>query len=175
MDCKRQRLYEAENKKKNPISFVSQLSPRAALASSGSAISFFSPGSSSPSPASLLVPKLLVRTFTRTFKILLYRMWCQSCQEEYKENDVGTRRENYKEASEMEEEHKREIENLKANVFFLRLHPLVDRHLPNVNVDMLLHGLSESHDEARPDPLYDPHKQALSSKPCWGPRWKTAT
>ncbi|KAL0928736.1 hypothetical protein M5K25_000655 [Dendrobium thyrsiflorum] len=77
------------------------------------------------------------------------RMWCQSCREEYKEKDAGTCKECYEEASETEEELKREIEDLKAKVSFLRLCPPVDPHLPNTNADLLLYGVSESHDEAK--------------------------
>lgn len=48
-------------------------------------------------------------------------MWCQSCREEYEEADAGTCKECYEEASETEEELKREIEDLKSKVAFLRL------------------------------------------------------
>lgn len=48
-------------------------------------------------------------------------MWCQSCREEYEEGDAGTCKECYEEASETEEELKREIEDLKAKIAFLRL------------------------------------------------------
>ncbi|XP_010911166.1 BTB/POZ domain-containing protein At4g08455 [Elaeis guineensis] len=48
-------------------------------------------------------------------------MWCQSCREEYEEGDAGTCKECYEEASETEEELKREIEDLKAKITFLRL------------------------------------------------------
>ncbi|KAJ0976847.1 hypothetical protein J5N97_012321 [Dioscorea zingiberensis] len=50
-------------------------------------------------------------------------MWCQSCREEYGEVDAGTCKECYEEASETEEELKREIEDLKSKVAFLRLSP----------------------------------------------------
>ncbi|XP_020595589.1 BTB/POZ domain-containing protein At4g08455-like, partial [Phalaenopsis equestris] len=76
------------------------------------------------------------------------RMWCQSCREEYKEKDAGTCKECYEEASETEEELKREIEDLKAKVAFLRLSPPVDSHFANSNADLLLHGVSESQDGA---------------------------
>lgn len=47
-------------------------------------------------------------------------MKCVSCREEYASRDAGTCRECYEEASETEEELKREIEDLKAKVAFLR-------------------------------------------------------
>ncbi|KAF3638349.1 hypothetical protein CQW23_03427 [Capsicum baccatum] len=48
------------------------------------------------------------------------RMKCVSCKEDYSSRDAGTCRECYEEASETEEELKREIEDLKAKVNFLR-------------------------------------------------------
>ncbi|KAL4308291.1 hypothetical protein GQ457_01G028290 [Hibiscus cannabinus] len=47
-------------------------------------------------------------------------MRCLSCKEEYAARDAGTCKECYEEASETEEELKREIEDLKAKVAFLR-------------------------------------------------------
>ncbi|XWS15186.1 hypothetical protein CRYUN_Cryun35bG0072700 [Craigia yunnanensis] len=47
-------------------------------------------------------------------------MRCISCKEEYGSRDAGTCKECYEEASETEEELKREIEDLKAKVAFLR-------------------------------------------------------
>ncbi|KAF5735476.1 hypothetical protein HS088_TW15G00983 [Tripterygium wilfordii] len=46
-------------------------------------------------------------------------MRCESCREEYGADDAGTCKECYEEASETEEELKREIEDLKARVAFL--------------------------------------------------------
>ncbi|XP_057973581.1 BTB/POZ domain-containing protein At4g08455-like [Malania oleifera] len=51
------------------------------------------------------------------------RMRCISCREEYGPRDAGTCKECYEEASETEEELKREIEDLKAKVDFLRFWP----------------------------------------------------
>lgn len=48
-------------------------------------------------------------------------MRCISCKEEYGSRDAGTCKECYEEASETEEELKREIEDLKAKVAFLSL------------------------------------------------------
>lgn len=47
-------------------------------------------------------------------------MKCVSCKEEYGSRDAGTCRECYEEASETEEELKREIDDLKSKVSFLR-------------------------------------------------------
>lgn len=47
-------------------------------------------------------------------------MKCVSCKEEYDADEAGTCRECYEEASETEEELKREIEELKSKVNFLR-------------------------------------------------------
>ena len=46
---------------------------------------------------------------------------CISCKEEYARRDAGTCKECYEEASEIEEELKREIEELKARVAFLTI------------------------------------------------------
>lgn len=48
------------------------------------------------------------------------QMKCVSCKEDYSSRNAGTCRECYEEASETEEELKREIEDLKAKVNFLR-------------------------------------------------------
>lgn len=68
-------------------------------------------------------------------------MWCQSCREEYEERDAGTCKECYEEASETEEELKREIDDLKSKVAFLRLaspHDLVS------TTDLVLHASSST-------------------------------
>lgn len=53
-------------------------------------------------------------------------MRCISCREEYLPRDAGTCKECYVEAGETEEELKREIEDLKAKVTFLRLSSSLD-------------------------------------------------
>lgn len=55
-------------------------------------------------------------------------MRCISCREEYGTRDAGTCKECYEEASETEEELKREIEDLKAKVAFLRFWSPLDHH-----------------------------------------------
>lgn len=82
-------------------------------------------------------------------------MWCQSCREAYEELDAGTCKECYEEASETEEELKREIEDLKSKVAFLRLNsPIESHHLhrssssssSSSSADILLHAFSVSTD-----------------------------
>ncbi|GLJ47536.1 hypothetical protein SUGI_1003890 [Cryptomeria japonica] len=48
-------------------------------------------------------------------------MTCLSCKDHYKASDAGTCRECYEEASETEEELKKEIEELKAKISFLKM------------------------------------------------------
>ncbi|CAL5066166.1 unnamed protein product [Urochloa decumbens] len=69
-------------------------------------------------------------------------MWCQSCKEEYEEEDAGTCKECYEEASETEEELKREIEDLRSRLHFLRLpSPTLDA-ASAPHADLLLHAIS---------------------------------
>ncbi|PKA51740.1 BTB/POZ domain-containing protein [Apostasia shenzhenica] len=82
-------------------------------------------------------------------------MWCHSCREEYDEEDAGTCKECYEEASETEEELKREIEDLKAKVAFLRLSSPLDPHLPHTSsasADLLLHAASDSQEASASSP-----------------------
>ncbi|PSS19459.1 BTB/POZ domain-containing protein [Actinidia chinensis var. chinensis] len=55
-------------------------------------------------------------------------MKCVSCREEYEPRDAGTCRECYEEASETEDELKREIDDLKSKVAFLRLWSPLEHH-----------------------------------------------
>lgn len=55
-------------------------------------------------------------------------MRCVSCLDEYDSSDAGTCKECYEEADETEEELKREIDELKAKVSFLRLCSPLDHH-----------------------------------------------
>ncbi|KAJ8762912.1 hypothetical protein K2173_023041 [Erythroxylum novogranatense] len=55
-------------------------------------------------------------------------MRCLSCKDEYGTRDAGTCKECYEEASETKEELKREIEDLKAKVAFLRFWSPLDHH-----------------------------------------------
>ncbi|XP_043717436.1 BTB/POZ domain-containing protein At4g08455 [Telopea speciosissima] len=66
------------------------------------------------------------------------RMRCISCREEYLAIDAGTCKECYEEASETEEELKREIEDLKAKVAFLSFWSPVDNHSPSGFTDIVL-------------------------------------
>jgi len=56
-------------------------------------------------------------------------MRCISCKEYYSRCDAGTCKECYEEASDTEEELKREIEDLKAKVAFLRFWSPLDLHI----------------------------------------------
>jgi hypothetical protein len=68
------------------------------------------------------------------------KMWCQSCKEEYEEGDAGTCKECYEEASETEEELKREIDDLRSRLLFLRLpSPTLDAAATG-HADILLHA-----------------------------------
>jgi speckle-type POZ protein len=68
-------------------------------------------------------------------------MWCHSCKEGYDEEDAGTCKECYDEASETEEELKREIEELRSRLHFLRLpSPTLDA-ASAPNCDLLLHAI----------------------------------
>nr|CAD1817786.1 unnamed protein product [Ananas comosus var. bracteatus] len=110
-------------------------------------------------------------------------MWCQSCRGEYEEEDAGTCKECYDEASETKEELKREIDDLKSKVEFLRLaSPLHDHHLhyspssaspsssssSSSTTDLLLHASPPSSSSSssppppppsRPRPPRRPHQQ----------------
>ncbi|KAJ4964795.1 hypothetical protein NE237_016644 [Protea cynaroides] len=66
------------------------------------------------------------------------RMRCISCREEYLTIDAGTCKECYEEASETEEELKREIEDLKAKVAFLSFWSPVDNYSPSGFTDVVL-------------------------------------
>ncbi|CAN6171580.1 unnamed protein product [Urochloa humidicola] len=71
-------------------------------------------------------------------------MWCQSCKEEYEEEDAGTCKECYEEASETEEELKREIDDIRSRLHFLRLpSPTVDGACAP-HSDLLLHAIPSS-------------------------------
>jgi len=101
-------------------------------------------------------------------------MWCQSCKEEYEEEDAGTCKECYEEASETEEELKREIDDLRSRLLFLRLpYPTLDA-ASAPHSDLLLHaipscsssGAGGDADAARtPDtPAVPAHRVILASR-----------
>ncbi|XP_010269092.1 PREDICTED: BTB/POZ domain-containing protein At4g08455 [Nelumbo nucifera] len=71
------------------------------------------------------------------------RMRCISCREEYRACDAGTCKECYEEASETEEELKREIEDLKAKVAFLRFLSPVDDQYSSCFTDVVLVASSD--------------------------------
>uniref|UniRef100_A0A0D9WXD9 BTB domain-containing protein n=1 Tax=Leersia perrieri TaxID=77586 RepID=A0A0D9WXD9_9ORYZ len=91
-------------------------------------------------------------------------MWCQSCKEEYEEEEAGTCKECYEEASETEEELKREIDDLRSRLLFLRLPD------PLSHSDLLLHAIpssdaTDASASARPDtPAVPAHRVILASR-----------
>ncbi|XP_027148717.1 BTB/POZ domain-containing protein At4g08455 [Coffea eugenioides] len=91
-------------------------------------------------------------------------MKCLSCKEEYGSRDAGTCRECYEEASETEEELKREIDDLKSKVNFLRFFwgpPLLS---PPLFTDVVLVA-SDDHSTASCQPLPVPaHRAVLASR-----------
>lgn len=100
------------------------------------------------------------------------RCLCLSCKEEYGAADAGTCKECYEEASETEEELKREIEDLKAKVAFLRFwdSPLDHhhnsynhhQHRPSLGFsDVVLVAFDEFHSNPVPVPA---HKAVLASR-----------
>ncbi|KAG0498435.1 hypothetical protein HPP92_002717 [Vanilla planifolia] len=90
------------------------------------------------------------------------KLWCQSCLAAYDEANAGTCKECYEEASETEEELKREIEDLKAKVSFLRLCFPGDPHIsPSASsADLLLHAVSDSNE----CPAVPAHRAVLISR-----------
>ena len=71
-------------------------------------------------------------------------MYCQSCKNVYDEEEAGTCKECYEEASETEEELKREIEDLRSRLLFLRLpSPTLDAFSIG-HSDLLLHAIPAS-------------------------------
>ncbi|KAL4183821.1 hypothetical protein AMTRI_Chr11g157040 [Amborella trichopoda] len=74
----------------------------------------------------------------RAREMTIGRMKCMSCKEEYFEEKAGTCKECYDEASETEEELKKEIEELRANISFLRLsppHSSLSQHFSDLQIE----------------------------------------
>ncbi|EEF42082.1 BTB/POZ domain-containing protein At4g08455 [Ricinus communis] len=95
-------------------------------------------------------------------------MRCISCKEEYGTIDAGTCKECYEEASETEEELKREIEDLKAKVAFLRFWSPLDHHHSNRSTgpcftDVVLIASSDDGPTGSPVPV-PAHKAVLVSR-----------
>ncbi|KAK2659404.1 hypothetical protein Ddye_005937 [Dipteronia dyeriana] len=94
-------------------------------------------------------------------------MRCISCKAEYGTREAGTCKECYEEASETEEELKREIEDLKAKVAFLRFWSPLDNitrsHGGPCYTDVVL--VASSHDGTAGPPVPVPaHKAVLMSR-----------
>ncbi|KAL5982729.1 hypothetical protein ACLOJK_016805 [Asimina triloba] len=74
-------------------------------------------------------------------------MRCISCRELYETCDAGTCKECYEEASETEEELKREIEDLKAKVAFLRICSPLDSHSRSCSASSFTDVVLEASDD----------------------------
>ncbi|XP_044474832.1 BTB/POZ domain-containing protein At4g08455-like [Mangifera indica] len=94
-------------------------------------------------------------------------MQCISCREEYGTRDAGTCKECYEEASETEEELKREIDDLKAKVAFLRFWSPLDHHARSHNgpcyTDVVLVATTEDGSSGLSVPV-PAHKAVLVSR-----------
>ncbi|XP_059453866.1 BTB/POZ domain-containing protein At4g08455 [Corylus avellana] len=95
-------------------------------------------------------------------------MRCVSCQDEYDADEAGTCKECYEEANETEEELKREIEDLKAKVAFLRFWSPLDHHSNHRScgpcfTDVVLVASSDEPTAGPPVPV-PAHKAILASR-----------
>ncbi|XP_047073241.1 BTB/POZ domain-containing protein At4g08455 [Lolium rigidum] len=100
-------------------------------------------------------------------------MYCQSCKNVYDEEESGTCKECYEEASETEEELKREIDDLRSRLLFLRLlSPTLDASSIG-HSDILLHAIPSSPSHPSPSsadagrletPAVPAHRVILSSR-----------
>ncbi|XP_010469761.1 PREDICTED: BTB/POZ domain-containing protein At4g08455-like [Camelina sativa] len=90
-------------------------------------------------------------------------MRCISCREEYLPRDAGTCKECYVEAGETEEELKREIDDLKAKVAFLRLSSSLDHCNSSSSRSFTDVVLIASEDNAGAPPI-PAHKSVLVSR-----------
>lgn len=95
-------------------------------------------------------------------------MKCVSCREEYGSRDAGTCRECYEEASETEEELKREIEDLKSKVSFLRFWAPLDPYHRSPTpcfTDVVLVASSDESGKPAANPVPVPaHRAVLASR-----------
>jgi hypothetical protein len=101
-------------------------------------------------------------------------MRCVSCQDEYDADEAGTCKECYEEANETEEELKREIEDLKAKVAFLRFWSPLDHHNHRscgpCFTDVILVASSDEPPAGPPVPV-PAHKAILVSNPIPPFQW----
>ncbi|XP_047981171.1 BTB/POZ domain-containing protein At4g08455-like [Salvia hispanica] len=100
----------------------------------------------------------------------LRMMKCLSCKEDYGDRSAGTCRECYEEAGETEEEHKREIEELKSKVNFLRLLCSTSNSAARANtpcfsdVVLVACGSPDSPDMLCNSPSIPAHRAVLASR-----------
>ncbi|KAL8481940.1 hypothetical protein ACS0TY_027634 [Phlomoides rotata] len=98
------------------------------------------------------------------------RMKCLSCKEDYGDRDAGTCRECYEEAGETEEELKREIDDLKSKVNFLRLICIGPSSVTRANtpcfsdVVLVATGSPDSDDLQCSSPSIPAHRAVLTSR-----------
>ena len=105
---------------------------------------------------------------TQTERMIATTMKCLSCQASYETRDSGTCKECYEEANETEEDRKREIEDLKAKVAFLRFwSPFDPQHLSRPNgpcfTDVVLVASSDDGSSSGPPIPVPAHKAVLVS------------
>ncbi|KAK9096221.1 hypothetical protein Sjap_021718 [Stephania japonica] len=93
-------------------------------------------------------------------------MRCLSCREEYDEANAGTCKECYEEASETEEELKREIDDLKSKLKFLTARSPVDPQNPNPSSSCFTDVVLVASDDDCEDgaPSVPAHKAVLVSR-----------
>ncbi|KAG8378211.1 hypothetical protein BUALT_Bualt08G0114200 [Buddleja alternifolia] len=100
----------------------------------------------------------------------LVKMKCLSCKEEYSDRSAGTCRECYEEAGETEEELKREIDDLKSKVNFLRLLSIGPNFVSRINapcfsdVVLVASGPPDSDDSQCGSPPIPAHRAVLTSR-----------
>ncbi|KAK9993755.1 hypothetical protein SO802_023458 [Lithocarpus litseifolius] len=105
----------------------------------------------------------------QTETMITTTMKCLSCQASYESRDSGTCKECYEEANETEEDRKREIEDLKAKVAFLRFwSPFDPQHLSRPNgpcfTDVVLVASSDDGSSSGPPIPVPAHKAVLISR-----------
>ncbi|XP_050365183.1 BTB/POZ domain-containing protein At4g08455 [Argentina anserina] len=89
-------------------------------------------------------------------------MKCISCQEDYDARDAGTCKECYMEANETEEELKREIDDLKSKVAFLKFSPRSLHPIPFSDVVLL--ASDDPSSSSSSGPSVPAHKAVLASR-----------
>ena len=128
--------------------------------------------SESESDSELSSTSVSVSSECQTATMIATTMKCLSCQASYESRDSGTCKECYEEANETEEDRKREIEDLKAKVAFLRFwSPFDPQHLSRPNgpcfTDVVLVASSDDGSSSGPTIPVPAHKAVLVSNSFW--------